>query len=998
MKNNERDVRLNVRAVDNTSPGLKKAEAALQRFASAAEKAQARRTARASADDAAKIAAENYERATEKATKLGREIAQMKLPPVPTATDIRAWYSLEERFAKARSEVQRAEAGLNTARQAVARFTQSGNGLATLETRMAGLGAQTTRTEGSTERLAGDLQRLNSIQTQTAARANATAGALRNQAAATATAGRAPFLGLRPYELQNLSYQINDLVTQIASGTPPMQAFAQQGGQIAQIFPKATGAIIRFIPVIAVASAAIGAFLTPLIRLNQETAKVKSIESTLRTSGNAAMYSANMLANVVDQMRAMGVSANDAQKVVKILVREAVDPSYLERFIAVSKNAAKVWGEDFPDAAEKVTEAFTGNVGAILALDDEIGFLTATERKQIEALKESKKEAEARTKAFDIFAERYGETADKMGGPWLQVVNNLKGAWVAFADFVNFIDWSKLKSELNWIANKLAEITSKLPGARNATRTYAATGARIVELEQERVATIGAKGRAREGIAAGRYLSEDARRQAAAEVDQAFERKIARLDAELKTLRSRQDEQYLAEGRGPRAKDTTDRPDPPASNNSRDRSADDAKRKLEAQQKFLAALLEENEARAFQVSLLDETERRQQVLTALREAEKGAAAVGLTLTQAQKNAIEQSVTRLYDEQKAREAIKAIDAARLDLAQKRGEVESKDAFVQRMLAQEAVGWSEEQKNVYADILRQNWDIEDSKRRQQALEQTMSTLEQQRAELQRQILFAQETGDLSKAAQLQEQLNGVNAALLTAIDNMIAFWQATGGPGAAAAILALEGKKDAVTDIGRRALITGKQFNDAFASTATSALDKFAQSVGEGQNVLKSLAQAFLQFAADFLRQIAQMIIQQLIFNAISAGGGGGGQGGVGGMFARFFGSKHTGGLVGHGGGFRAVNPAVFANAQRYHSGGLVGNEVPIIAKRNEEVLTEDDPRHRFNGGMSGGNVTLKNVNVLDPGDVMAAGLETEAGERSFFNFVTRNAAAIRGAIA
>jgi len=73
-------------------------------------------------------------------------------------------------------------------------------------------------------------------------------------------------------------------------------------------------------------------------------------------------------------------------------------------------------------------------------------------------------------------------------------------------------------------------------------------------------------------------------------------------------------------------------------------------------------------------------------------------------------------------------------------------------------------------------------------------------------------------------------------------------------------------------------------------------------------------------------------------------------------------------------------------------------VPIIAKRNEEVLTEDDPRHRFNGGMGGGNVTLKNVNVLDPGDVMAAGLETEAGERSFFNFVTRNAAAIRGAIA
>ena len=991
MKNNERDVRLNVRAVDNTSPGLKKAEAALQRFASAAEKAQARRTARASADDAAKIAAENYERATEEATKFGRQLNQIKNWQWSSEI-VEAPEQLAENFERAREEARRAKIALDEARAGVARFTQSGNGLATLETRMAGLGAQTTRTEGSTERLAGDLQRLNSIQTQTAARANAAAGALRNQAAATATAARAPLLGLRPHEAQNLSYQINDLITQIASGTPPMQAFAQQGGQIAQIFPKATGAIIRAGPYIAAFAVAVGALVTPLIRLNQETAKVKGIDETLRTSGNAAMYSANMLANVVDQMRAMGISANDAQKVVKVLVREAVDPSYLERFIAVSKNAAKVWGEDFPDAAEKVTEAFTGNVDAILALDDEIGFLTASERKQIEALKESKKEAEARTKAFDIFAQRYGETADKMGGPWLRVINNLKAAWVAFSEFVNFIDWTKLKSELNWIANKLAEITSALPGARAATKDYVADDVskaygRLVELEATK-ARFEAQGDRWKAAQTARSIQQERGIIALGETRLAG---MSLIDGTSDLTRL------------PPAKDTTLDPPkpPPASNNSRDRSADDAKRKLEAQQKFLASLLEENEARAFQVSLLDETERRQQVLTALREAEKGAAAVGLTLTQAQREAIEQSVTRLYDEQKAREAIKLIDAARLDLAQKRGEVESKDAFVQRMIAAAAergIKLNEENLRTYTEILQHNWDIEDSKRRQQALEQTMSTLEQQRAELQRQILFAQETGDLSKAAQLQEQLNGVNAALLTAIDNMTAFWQATGGPGAAAAILALEGKKDAVTDIGRRALITGKQFNDAFASTATSALDKFAQSVGEGQNVLKSLAQAFLQFAADFLRQIAQMIIQQLIFNAISAGGGGGGQGGAGGMFARFFGSKHTGGLVGHGGGFRAVNPAVFANAQRYHSGGLVGNEVPIIAKRNEEVLTEDDPRHRFNGGMGGGNVTLKNVNVLDPGDVMAAGLETEAGERSFFNFVTRNAAAIRGAIA
>src|SRR5690606_17521132 len=86
------------------------------------------------------------------------------------------------------------------------------------------------------------------------------------------------------------------------------------------------------------------------------------------------------------------------------------------------------------------------------------------------------------------FAQRYGETADKMGGPWRQVANNLKAAWDSFVDFVNFIDWSKLKSELNWIADKLAEITSALPGARAATKDYVADDVskaygRLLELE-----------------------------------------------------------------------------------------------------------------------------------------------------------------------------------------------------------------------------------------------------------------------------------------------------------------------------------------------------------------------------------------------------------------------------------------------------------------------------------------------------------------------------------
>jgi len=62
------------------------------------------------------------------------------------------------------------------------------------------------------------------------------------------------------------------------------------------------------------------------------------------------------------------------------------------------------------------------------------------------------------------------------------------------------------------------------------------------------------------------------------------------------------------------------------------------------------------------------------------------------------------------------------------------------------------------------------------------------------------------------------------------------------------------------------------------------------------------------------------------------------------------TKHSGGLVGHASNMITADPAIFSAATRYHSGGIPGlapNEVPIIALDDEEVLTRNDPRHRYN---------------------------------------------------
>ena len=57
------------------------------------------------------------------------------------------------------------------------------------------------------------------------------------------------------------------------------------------------------------------------------------------------------------------------------------------------------------------------------------------------------------------------------------------------------------------------------------------------------------------------------------------------------------------------------------------------------------------------------------------------------------------------------------------------------------------------------------------------------------------------------------------------------------------------------------------------------------------------------------------------------------------FGAMFGAAHSGGVIGSDKlSARIVDPAVFEHAPRHHSGGIVGNEIPIVAKRGEAVFT------------------------------------------------------------
>jgi len=111
----------------------------------------------------------------------------------------------------------------------------------------------------------------------------------------------------------------------------------------------------------------------------------------------------------------------------------------------------------------------------------------------------------------------------------------------------------------------------------------------------------------------------------------------------------------------------------------------------------------------------------------------------------------------------------------------------------------------------------------------------------------------------------------------------------------------------------------------------------------------------------------------------------------GSFMQSFAVAHTGGIVGQPTGqARVVSPLLFANAPRYHTGGLPGlmpGEVPIIAQKGEEILSRNDPRNSMNGGGSGGGAGVRIVNVIDP-DLVQDYMSSASGEEAILNVLSR----------
>ncbi len=186
-----------------------------------------------------------------------------------------------------------------------------------------------------------------------------------------------------------------------------------------------------------------------------------------------------------------------------------------------------------------------------------------------------------------------------------------------------------------------------------------------------------------------------------------------------------------------------------------------------------------------------------------------------------------------------------------------------------------------------------------------------------------------------------------------------------------------------DAANRVRIAWEDTTNTLAGSFNAGFDTFIEQIVKTEKGIESLGLAFRAFASDFLIQIGQMIQKQVALNlaqnivsAISPGG--------------FIASVlHAGGIAGvHGTGRYVGLPDTWT---KFHGGGVAGfaaDEIPAVLRKGEEVLRDDDPRHRnnFKGGGRSGPVNVTTIVVKDEKEANDMYLDTPEGEGKIVKIV------------
>lgn len=729
---------------------------------------------------------------------------------------------------------------------------------------------------------------------------------------------------LSAQQMQALSYQTTDIVTQLAGGQNPLLILLQQGGQLRDQFGgigplfKAIGtAVASTGGAMTLLAAGMGGVVYTAYKASQE---LSEFEKGLALSGNRAGLLKSDLADLSREVQALsGNTLGSAREAVAALgTSGAFTSESLGSVAAAAALAERVTGEKLDSIVKRYVEAAKAPTQFAIAQAQQYGHLTAAQIEQIRILEAQGKRQAALKIEAEAFAAVVREKVLPAMSEWDKYLQTQANAWSQ--------DWQRFKGlfESN-PAEQLAKAEARYQQAQTAI----------------------ARGLAPQGSdAAARAAVEGLRRQIGAEKEAAAEQAATREKNNediLKGTRARVDSELAIERAG-------------------------AERRLGATQAALdiAGQLFEDAYRRLELGPAGFAESFANVQRAKLEAELKFVQDQIGIEWRRKvESPEQTNQRLA-------AIIQLQARMDGVAAKRAKLEA-DLAQGRVGPNYERGAEEETPNQAFRKFEQGQSaaIESAQAaaRQAAQGRAHELIETNRQlgiELIRDDQVRGKAQLAEEERQLRERLNlaALNAEERQAVEERLAEWRAKREE------LLTEQLKpewqrrlDLYADSTRHMRLS---FDQAMDASLQASEDMWVDLVTKGEFSAKRLVGVINEQLArigwqKYLAKPAASAFEQL-FGAI-LGGGGGAAGGTTDYPSYTGGSVyHAGGVAGRGGGTPASLPmAAFARAPRYHGGGIAG-EVYAKLKVGEEVLTERDPRHRDNGGLRSSGPLIQQTNI------------------------------------
>ena len=884
---------------------------------------------------------------------------------------------------------------------------------------------------------------------QTVAAANAVkqaagvhAGAVNNSA--TVHKAAAMTAGQYGQAMRQLPMQITDVTTSLASGMPVWMVAIQQGGQIRDSFggigPAARAVTSMLTPMRLALGGVAAALAVAALAYKQGSDEQTAFGTALALTNNMAGVTTGQLAGMASRIGDIkGTSHLAAQALAAAAASGKIAGDQMEMvgLAAVQMNVAT--GRAVEDTVGDFVRLAAEPAKASAELNQKLNYLTATTLAHIRAMEDQGNHAGAAALAISAYANSVGAATTKIQND----LGYLEAAW-AKVGAVAAKSWDYMLNlgREQALDARIADLRKQLAEVQKFGVPYDVTGGNkqgILTGLQKQLDTLEAQKQASEGAA--KAEGDRARTQQAAIAAQ------GKLTGLLKDSRSNTE-------KAADAMKELDRWIAVAAKGgvtfTKDQIAQ-ARKFIQEQNKDPAAKADPNastresiarmalENKTYQAEQTQDIERQVAVRGELLRMQY---ADELKLAAGNEQQLRVIQTRITQEQAAfRKDLTERDAAERDAALQQLMTEMDQRYAAERKAAEdvarlnvaylnatgkaAAGAAQEIEQKYQDLrdeLTRTGNTEGLVKLQVVIdrEKALAELRALKEELDR--LVAERTARRENAridfdagrmnrGQYRETLNQIDTDTKPRIrevaTNASTAADKAGDKAGAANFKGIAAELDAADKAATKFLPTLEDVQERMASGLTDAIMKFADGT-------LSASEAFKEFASSFLREMAQMILKQLLFNAIRAGMGAMGfaEGGLtqapgfasGGYTGP--GGKYTPAGVVHAGEFvlrsevvsqpgainflsemNRVGMRALSGARGYADGGLVTPDVRAPANPG---YTMGNPAEAI-----GANVSLNQriLPVLDP-DLMGEALQGPAGEKLLTLHVSRNPAKFR----